>query len=217
MIGVIIGAGRIGFNLASSMAEKHDITIIDKDKKACEKVSDLDCYVINGSGTNIEMLEEADVLKADFFVAVTGNDEVNLLSSVYAKEHGVKIIVSRLNNMQHKDIFRKFNIRVVNPEQSTMRFIARTIVRPTVQKLVNIGKGDAEIIEVAVKNRNLVCKPIHEIENNSSIFKIVTVYSEDDMIIPTEKTEIVYGDSVAVLVKQGHINEIRDFFTKESE
>lgn len=217
MIGVIVGAGRIGYNLAKSMAEDHDITIIEKDNIACKKLEDLDCYVIQGSGTNTQMLEEADVSKSDFFVATTGNDEVNLLSSVYAKEHGVKIIVSRLNNMQHKKIFQKLNIRFVNPEKSAMRFIARTIIRPKAQSLVNLGKGEDEIIELKVKNTNLIYTPIHEIENNTDKFKIVTVYSGDEVIIPTEDTEIGYDDSVAVLVKQKYIKEIHDYFTIDKE
>ncbi|MBR0471968.1 MAG: TrkA family potassium uptake protein [Methanosphaera sp.] len=217
MIGVIVGAGRIGFNLAKSMAEDHDITIIEKDKTACQKLDEIDCYIIQGSGTNTIILEEADVPKSDFFVAATGNDEVNLLSSVYAKEHGVKIIVARVNNMQHNEIFKKLNIRTVNTEQSAMRYIARTIIRPRTQRLVNLGKGNAEIIELEVKNSNLIYTPIHEIENNSNKFKIVTVYSGKEVIIPTENTEIGYDDSIAVLVKQEYIDEIHDYFTKETE
>lgn len=217
MIGVIVGAGRIGFNLAKSMAENHDITIIDKDKSTCQKVDGiLDCYVIQGTGTNTKILEEADVSKSDFFVAATGNDEVNLLSSVYAKEHGVKRIVSRLNNADHEDIFKKLNIRVVNQERSAMRFIARNIVRPTAQSLVSIGKGDAEIIEITVKNNDVFFTPIVEVENNSPKFKIVTVYSGNEVIIPTDNTEIGYDDSIAVLVKREYIDEIREYFTRDS-
>lgn len=217
MIGVIVGAGRIGFNLAKSMAENHDITIIDKDKSTCQKVDGiLDCYVIQGTGTNTKILEEADVSKSDFFVAATGNDEVNLLSSVYAKEHGVKKIVSRLNNTEHEDIFKKLNIRVVNPERSAMRFIARNIVRPTAQSLVSIGEGDAEIIEITVKNNDVFFTPIVEVENNSPKFKIVTVYNGNEVIIPTDNTEIGYDDSIAVLVKREYIDEIREYFTRNS-
>lgn len=216
MIGVIVGAGRIGYNLAKSMAEKHDITIIDKDKTSCKLANDtLDCYVIQGSGTNTGILKEADVNKADFFVATTGNDEVNLLSSVYAKDHGVERIVSRLNNYDHKEIFQKLNIRVVNPERSAMRFIARTIIRPSAQTLVSLGKGDAEIIEVLVKNSDLLYTPISEIEKDSDKFKIVTIYSGDEIIIPTAETEIGFEDSIAVLVKSEYIKEIRDYFREE--
>ncbi len=216
MIGIIVGGGRIGYNLAKSMAEKHDITIIDKKKEVCEKVSDtLDCYVIQGSGTNTNILKEADVRKADFFVAVTGNDEVNLLSSVYAKDHGVKKIISRLNNTEHEDIFNKLNIKTVNPEKSATRFIARTIIRPTVQTLATIAIGDAEIIELIVKNSNLLYTPISEIENNSDKFKILTVYSKDETIIPTDDTEIGFEDRIVILVKRKYVNEIRKHFTEE--
>lgn len=217
MIGIIVGAGRVGYNLAKSMAEDHDITIIDKDKEKCENISDtLDCYVIHGSGTNTNILKEADIRKADFFVAVTGNDEVNLLSSVYAKDHGVKKIVSRLNNMEHKDIFKKLKIKTVNPETSATRFIARTIIRPSVQILGTLEEGDAEILELIVKNNKLINKPISEIENNTDKYKILTVYSQDNILIPTDKTVIGFEDSIAILVKSQYLDEIRDFFTSES-
>lgn len=217
MIGIIVGAGRIGYNLAKSMAEDHDITIIEKDKTLCDKVNDnLDCYVIQGSGTNTHILKEADVKKSDFFVAATGNDEVNLLSSVYAKDHGVKKIISRLNNTQHKDIFERLNIKTVNPEESATRLMARTIIRPKVQQLAIFDKGDAEIIEILVKNSDLLYIPISEIENNTPKFKILTIYSKEDIIIPTNDTTIGFEDRVVVLVKSEYVDEIRDYFGLEN-
>ena len=216
MNGIIVGAGRIGLNLARNMVEKHDITLIEKDRQICENVRELlDCYVIQGTATNIQVLEEADINKADFFVAATPNDEVNLLSSVYAKDNGVKTIVSRLNNIEHLTIFKKLHIQTINPESSAMRYIARNIVRPTAQRLVSLGKGDAEIIELIVKNNNLIFTPIKDIEANSDKFKIITVYSDDEEIIPTPETELGYDDSIVVLVKREYIHEIRQLFTQE--
>ena len=217
LMGIIVGAGRIGYNLARNMAEKHDITLIDKDKELCEKTNYLlDCYVIHGTGTNTKILEDADITKADFFVATTGNDEVNLLSSVYAKEHGVNIIISRLNNTEHAEIFTKFNIPFINPETSAMRLIARSIVRPTAQSLVSLGQGNAEILELKVKNKDLAFIPISEIENNTDKFIIVMVSTDNETIIPTKETMLGYDDSVAVLVKTEYVNEIQDLFTKNT-
>ena len=216
MNGIIVGAGRIGLNLARNMAEKHDIILIDKDRQICEEIRELlDCYVIQGTATNIQTLEEADINKAEFFVAATPNDEVNLLSSVYAKDNGVKTIVARLNNIEHLEIFKKLKIHTINPESSAMRYIARNIVRPTAQRLVSLGKGDAEIIELIVKNNDLLFTPINDIENNSDKFKIITVYSDDEEIIPTPETELGYDDSIVVLVKRKYIHEIRQLFTQE--
>lgn len=215
MIGIIVGAGRIGYNLALAMSEKHDITLIDKDKNQCENIANLlDCYIIHGTATNTKLLEEADIDNADFFVAATANDEVNLLSSVYAKDHGVKKVISRLNNVEHRDIFTKLDIPFINPERSATRFIARNIIRPTAQTLVTVGKGDAEILEIKVKNKDLLFTPIKEIENNTDIFIIITIYSGKEEIIPTNETELGYEDRIVVLVKRGHIDEVRQFFTK---
>lgn len=215
MIGIIVGAGRIGFNLAQRMSEKHDITLIEKDKERCEYVSDMiDCYTIHGTGTNTTLLEEADISKADFFVAATANDEVNLLSSVYAKDHGVEKVVSRLNNLENIDIFKKLHIPFINPENSAKRYITRNIIRPTAQNLVSVGKGNAEILELVVKNKNLLFTPIYQIENNTNKYKIITIYSGNEEIIPTEETELDYEDSIVVLVKRQYLQEVRELFTK---
>lgn len=218
MIGIIVGVGRIGFNLASNMSDKHDITVIEKDKERCDTISDiLDCYVIHGTATNTKHLDEADISKADFFVAATANDEVNLLSSVYAKDHGVKRVVSRLNNPEHENIFKKLNIEYINPEKSATRYIARNIIRPTAQSLVSLGKTNAEILELKVKNKDLLFTPIKNIENNTNKFIIITIYTDHEEIIPTKETVLGYNDSIVILVKREYINEIRDLFTKNNE
>lgn len=216
MNGIIVGAGRIGYNLATKLQTDHDITIIDKDIDAYDRASEqLNCYVVHGNGTNTSILEKEDIDKIDFFVAATGNDEVNLLCSVFAKEHDVTTIVSKLNNPDHASIFKKLGISVINPERSIVRYIARMIVRPTAQSLVTIGKGDGEILEVKVKNRSIAGKTIKQIENNTDKFIIISKYIENDIIIPNNETILNYDDSVAVLIKRGHLLEIRDYFTED--
>ncbi|PAV06778.1 potassium channel family protein [Methanosphaera cuniculi] len=216
MNGIIVGAGRIGYNLATKLQTDHDITIIDKDIDAYDRASEqLNCYVIHGNGTNTSILEKEDIDKIDFFVAATGNDEVNLLCSVFAKEHEVTTIVSKLNNPDHASIFKKLGISVINPERSIVRYIARMIVRPTAQSLVTIGKGDGEILEVKVKNRSIAGKTVKQIENNTDKFIIISKYIGDDIIIPNNGTILNYDDSVAVLIKRGHLLEIRDYFTED--
>lgn len=216
MNGIIVGAGRIGYNLATKLQTDHDITIIDKDIDAYDRASEqLNCYVVHGNGTNTSILEKEDIDKVDFFVAATGNDEVNLLCSVFAKEHDVTTIVSKLNNPDHASIFKKLGISVINPERSIVRYIARMIVRPTAQSLVTIGKGDGEILEVKVKNRSIAGKTVKQIENNTDKFIIISKYIENDIIIPNNETILNYDDSVAVLIKRGHFLEIRDYFTED--
>ncbi len=209
MMGIIVGAGRIGYNLAKKMEKKHDIIIIEKNIDVYNEINEkLDCEVIHGSGTNTKILEEININKADFFVAATGNDEVNLLSSVYAKEHGIKKIVSKLNNPDNVSVFKKLDINIINPERSIMRFISRMITRPSAQSLVTIGKGNAEILELKVKNKELSGKTIEEIQEHSDKFIIITKYDKDKVIIPKSNTIINYEDNIAILIKKEHVSEI---------
>ena len=216
--GIIVGAGRVGYNLAKKMQTEHDITVIEKDHDRFVRASeDLSCYVVHGSAANTSTLEKANIQSADFFVAVTGNDEVNLLSSVYAKEHGVSIISSKLNNPDHSSIFEKLGIGFINPERSVVRFITRMIIRPSAQSLVTLGKGGAEILEFTVQNEELDGKKISEIENDSPYFKIVSkfVNDEDDAIIPNPETIIEVDDSVSVIVKNEYQKQVQHLCTNE--
>lgn len=216
MNGIIVGAGRIGYNLAIKLQSDHDITIIDKDVNAYDRASEqLNCYVVHGNGTNTNILEKEDIDKIDFFVAATGNDEVNLLCSVFAKEHEVPTIVSKLNNPDHASIFSKLGINVINPERSIVRYIARMIIRPTAQSLVTIGKGNGEIIEVKLKNNSIAGKTVKQIEDNTDKFIIISKYVDEDIIIPNNETIINYDDSIAVLIKRGYFLQVKDYFTED--
>ena len=81
---VIMGGGRVGLRLASSLvAAGTDVTLIENDSNLCgNAAAELDALVICGNGTDVKTLEEANISDADVFVAATGNDEVNLLSCI---------------------------------------------------------------------------------------------------------------------------------------
>ncbi len=216
MNGIIVGAGRIGYNLAQVMSEKHDIIIIDNNRERCKMLRDkLDCYVIEGTGTNTKILEEANISSTDFFVSVTANDEVNLLSTVYARDHGVNTIIARVNNPEHNMIFKKLNIPVINPEISAMQFILRNIIRPSAQNLVTIGEGTAEILELTVRNKELVGKLVNDISPTED-YIIITIYGEEEVIIPNNDTKIRYEDNIAILTKNNCIDKVKELFTKRS-
>ena len=78
-------------------------------------------------------------------------------------------------------------------------------------KTATLSTKKIESISVAknliVKNNNLLYTPISEIENNTDKYKILTIYSKDEMIIPTDKTEIGYEDSIAILVKSKYLDD----------
>ena len=96
---IIAGIGRVGYTLAKSLSEKgHDIVLIDIDKNVCKKASaDIDALVINGDCTKTKTLEEAGIEDADIYIAVTGKEEVNLMSSLLAKSYGINKTIARIS------------------------------------------------------------------------------------------------------------------------
>ena len=84
---VIVGGGKLGYHLATNMLEsKHDVRLIEKNKLRCMRLAnELDVEVICGDGTEIETLEEAGTQNADCFIAVTGQDQDNLVAAQLAK------------------------------------------------------------------------------------------------------------------------------------
>ena len=213
---IIVGAGRVGRHLAELLIrEKHDVTIIEKDKGICNEISkELDALIINGDGTQIKTLEEINIATADAFVACTGKDEVNLLSSLMAKNFGVKIVITRVGKPEYKDVFLKLGVDfVVSPEVAAAEYIGKLIMRPSVCDLAILGRSDVEILEYRItEDSKVVNKRIEEIKPKD--YLIIAVYKNGKLIIPTGSTKLNVDDRVLVLVKAEAIREVEKLFTK---
>ena len=212
---VIMGGGRVGFNLASSLvAGGHDVTLVENEKKLCDNAaSELDALVIYGNGTNIKTLNEANISDADVFVAATGHDEVNLLSCILVKEYNIKKIIARVSNPDHEEAFKKVGIdNVISPELTAASYLEKLIIRPKIADLIIIGKGNAELLEIKVENRNVLGKQIGDVSPTDD-FIIAALYKNGEIIIPKKEDILNVGDRISVLVKINAIKKTTQLFT----
>ena len=212
---VIMGGGRVGFNLASSLvAGGHDVTLIENEKKLCDNAaSELDALVIYGNGTNIKTLNEANISDADVFVAATGHDEANLLSCILVKEYNIKKIIARVSNPDHEEAFKKVGIdNVISPELTAASYLEKLIIRPKIADLIIIGKGNAELLEIKVENRNVLGKQIGDVSPTDD-FIIAALYKNGEIIIPKKEDILNVGDRISVLVKINAIKKTTQLFT----
>jgi len=187
---VIMGAGRVGLNLALFLiSDGHDVTIIEKDEEKCQSIaSDLDATVICGNGTYIDTLEKSDVEDADIFVAATGNDESNLLACILAKDYKIPKTIARLSDPNHKKAFKKVGIDiVVNPEVTAAHYLEKLLLRPNIADLAIIG------------NKNYI---------------IVAVYLNGDIVIPEPDMVLKQGVKISILVKTKFSKDVLKRFTK---
>ncbi|ENN95634.1 TRK system potassium uptake protein TrkA [Methanocaldococcus villosus KIN24-T80] len=215
---IIAGIGRIGYTLGKSLSERYDVVLIDINKKICDKVAkEIDALVINGDCTKTKTLEDAGIDDADIYIAVTGKDEVNLISCLLAKKYyGVEKTISRISEIEYKDIFERLGVDIViSPELIAAHYIEKLIERPGVLDLTIIGRGEAEIIELIIPEDSEVAnKKIKELKKPED-YLIIAVYEGNNLKIPSGETVLKPGDRVLVLVKKDKSEIIRRMFRGE--
>ena len=214
---IIVGAGRVGRHLANLLIEKkNEVALIERDKEKSEEVSrEIDALIINGDGTQVKTLEEANAKSADALVAATGKDEINLLSALVAKNMGVKIVISRVSNPEYKEVFKKLGIDfVVSPEAAAAEHIEKLIRRPSSSDLAILEKSGLEILEFKItKDSKIAEKTVGEIRPEG--FLIMAVYKNGVLSIPSAKTVLSKEDEVLVLAESKKIEEAEKLFIKK--
>ena len=215
---IIVGAGRVGRHLANLLIEKkNEVALIEKNKEKSEEVSrDTDALIINGDGTQIKTLEEANARSADALVAATGHDEINLLSGLVAKNIGVKTVISRVSNPDYKEVFKKLGMDfVVSPEATAAEHIEKLIRTPSISDLAILEKSGLEILEFKVtRDSKIAEKTVGEIRPEG--FLIMAVYKNGVLGIPSAKTVLSKGDEVLILAESTKIEEAEKLFIKKS-
>lgn len=155
---VIVGAGKIGESLCRDLStEGNDITLIEKDSKILDRVLSVsDIMGIVGNGANREVLADAGVHDADIFIAVTTNDEINLISSVMAKKMGAKYTIARVRNTEYSEQmqFMKESLGIdimLNPEAEAADFIRKNLEYPNALNVENFAKNKVNLVEILVE------------------------------------------------------------------
>lgn len=195
---------------------KHNVVVIEKSKELSEEISGeiSDALIINGDGTHAKTLEEADVKNLDFFISVTGKDEVNMLSCLVAKNMGVKNVIARVGDPGYRKVFKNLGVDyVISPEVTAAEYIEKLIMRPAVMDLTTVGKGDVEILEFVVYEDSLINeKRVGEIQPKDFLF--IAVYKGKDLTIPSGDTVFEKDDTVLVAVKTDAVKNVEKLFRK---
>ncbi|RLI76217.1 Trk system potassium transporter TrkA [Archaeoglobales archaeon] len=214
---VIAGAGEVGLNLAKILSEKNEVFIIDIDERKIEEIKDLNVEAIKGNAANIEVLVKANIKRADIFIGVTGDDEVNLLAGLAAKRFGVKKTIVRVGNPEyaHKPFIVNhpmgFDL-IICPQLALASEIANLVTIPGAIEVISFSGGDVEMVEISVKETSpIVGKRIAELNLPLNVI-ITAIYRNGELVLPRGDTEILAGDKMAIVGKPDDLVEIRDYF-----
>ncbi|MDD4362799.1 MAG: Trk system potassium transporter TrkA [Atribacterota bacterium] len=218
---LILGGSKIGIQTASILNKLGIKTkLIEINKTKCEKIAEMlpQTLVINGDGTNIDLLKEEGIETIDGFVAVTGYDEENLLVSLLAEHLGTKKVVAKISRTNYIPILEKIGIHaVVNPRITTASAILKFLRHGEVLSLTLIKEGEAEIAElVAQKNSRILDKPLKTISlPDNTILGAIT--REGNVIIPHGEDFVSEGDKVIIFTKTADIKKLEKLFDGREE
>ena len=220
---VIVGGGNIGLYLAKEIEEKlHGVSIklIELDKARandiCQRLGRT--VVLNGDGLDTEVLEEAGVKTTETYIAVTDDDEVNIISSILAKRLGADRVVTLINKPTYEPLFSNLGIdAVVNPRTITVSTILQHVRRGRISAVHSLREGFGEIIEAeAMETSTLVGKPLREVDLPDGIL-IGAIVRGQTVIIPRGATVIKPDDKVILMAGPGAVRKVEKMFAVRLE
>jgi len=203
---IIGGGGEIGYYLTKSLlGQGHEVLLLEKGASRFNTLAEgLGQAVVRGDACEARTMEEVGANRADVVIAVTGEDEDNLVICQMAKQHfNVARTIARLNNPKHEHIFQKLGIDItVSPTRTILSLIEAELPGPTFVSLMTLSRAGLEIIETRVPpDSPIVGKTLGAI-NLPRTGNLALIIRGSDYIFPTSETIILANDEVYALVNR---------------
>jgi len=214
---VIIGGGKVGYYLVKTLTEsgRHNITLLEKDAERCSDIAEeLDCLVIRADGTDINALAQAGVDDADVLVAVSGQDQDNLVACQIAKtKYGITKTIARVNNPKNHEVFKLLGVDgTVSSTGIIAQFIEGELTSGDIHTLLRFEGGELELVEVVIEEDSQKAGKAISTLGLPKDCIIVTIYRAGKVIIPIGATVIKGGDKVVALTLPGKKKNLKSLF-----
>jgi len=216
---VIAGGGQIGERLAEAIENRYQVKIIEMNAARCRHLSDTlnNTVILQGSSSDRDLLVEENIDNADLFLALTNDDEANIMSSLLAKRLGAKKVMTIINNPAYVDLVQGGEIDVaVSPQLATIGTLLAHVRRGDIVSVHSLRRGAAEAIEIVAhgdaRSSKVVGKAIMHI-NLPPGTTIGAITRADQVIIAHDSTVIESGDHVVMfLVDKKYIRDVERLF-----
>jgi trk system potassium uptake protein len=218
---LIIGGGNIGFKLAKALDNKYYHTrLLENRQERCEYLSEnLDRpIVLMGDSTDQEILREENIHDMDMVIAVTGDEETNILSCLLAKSLGAKSTVTRVNNLGYMPLIQPIGIDyVVCPRLSAVNSLLHFIRRGRIMSSVSIKGEAAEALEtVILEDSPIVGKMVKDLKFPRGCL-VLCFQRGDDVLIPRGDTRVEPNDRLIIISTRQNIPKVEKVLTTKVE
>ncbi len=215
----ILGGGNIGLYLARLLRKNHreiEVRIIERDPARAEDLSRelYDVIVLKGDGLQREILMEANMPHADAMIAVTNDDETNILSSLLAKQYGCARAITLVNKPTYNTLVTSLGVdAVVSPRTSTVSTIMRYVRRGRIKALHTISDGLVEVIEAEISDSSALAHQKLDTLDLPENVMIGAIVRGKDVLMPSSNCTIMPLDHVVLLAQTGRAREVEQLFT----
>ena len=220
---LIFGGGNIGLFLAQEIEREHEwvkTKIIESNRERAELIAGLldKTMVLQGDVLDPDLLQEANVESTETVVALTNDDETNILASLLAKRHGSKRAITLINKSTYEPLINSLGIdAVVSPRNITVSTILQHVRRGRIHSVHTLREGFGELIEAeALETSEMVGKPLREVNLPSGVI-LGAIVRDGVMICPTGSTVVQTKDRIVLFAAADSIRKVEQMFSVQLE
>ena len=216
-----VGGGRIGFETARRLEELgYRVKVIEQSRERAEWLAEhlQKSTIIIGDAINKRLLEEECIDASSDFLALTNDDETNILASLIAKRYRVPHVVTLINRTLYNEMAREIGLDVtICPRLTTVSSILRHVRRGRILGAAPIGDGTVEVLEAeALETALLVGKPLRDVRFPEQAI-VAAIVREEEVIIPDGNTRIEPHDDVVLVARSEAIRQLERLFEVQLE
>ena len=215
---MLMGGGRSSVYLTRMLQENGiSVTVVERDRERCDQLCDLipEAHVVCGDATNSDVLQEDGLSSADAFVALTGDDEDNIITSLYAKNRGISKVVVKVNRDYLSEIIENVGLNsVVSPKEIVSQQLARYVramsnsLGGSMETLYRLADGKVEALEFKVSaDSACVNIPLKDLKLRPNIL-ICALIRGSKSIIPDGNSRILPGDHAVIVTAAGKLQNM---------
>ncbi len=213
---MVLGGSKVGINASKQLSKKYNVKLIESDKKKCFELADMlpNVMVIHGDARDVDLLQEEGIDETDAFIAVTGNSETNIISSLVAKDHNVKKTIALVENVDYIHLSQSIGVdTMINKKLIAANFIFRYIRKGDIINLTSIHGVDAEVLEFVIKVESKITRDtLRSLDLPDSVI-VAGVIRKGEAIIPKGDFQFRPKDRAVVLCKPESIQQVEEYFS----
>jgi trk system potassium uptake protein TrkA len=216
---IIAGGGNIGMGLAQLLRQHSKTTqikVIDRNSSRADKLSKTldDTIILQGSALEKTILEEAGIEHTDTFIAVTNDDESNILGSLLAKQYGCERVITLVNNDVYSPLVGPLGVdAMVSPRSLIVSTIMQHVRRGRIKGLYTLRDGFAEVLEAEISDNSSIVNTAIEDLNLPHEVVVGGLVRDGEFLVPTSTLTVKSGDDLIILASRSQVKNVEKMFS----